>query len=350
MTILAPYEYMWALGNSSSYKITGLVDGMTKIKLPAATSAFVIGDGNGGLWGTVTDNIDDMKQYVSKGGYLIISCGGANGPYLEDTMTEDQEYTALKSLLDKTGCRALDFDIEGAAVADTSATSKRINVLLRLLKVYPSLYISYTLPVGDPQWGSLTQDSLTLLKTTIKAGLNVNVINGMAMDLYSSTLEKDWGTTAISIIESMKSQIKTLYPAKTDAQVYAMLGVTFMAGENDDGSTFSVANATTVAEYAVKNKMALISFWALQRDQSDESGGLSTSTMIKQTDYAFYNACIAPINSNANPHPVQQWLPGNTYVVGDAVLFYLNKYVCKKSNTAVELQTPDITTDLWLKL
>ena len=341
---------MWAKGNTSSYAVTSLVDGMNKIKLPAATYAFVIGNGFGGLWGTVTDCLDDMKEYVAKGGCLILSCGGANGPYLEDSMTEDQEYAALKSLLDKTGCRALDFDIEGGAVATPSTIAKRNNVLLRLQKNYPSLYISYTLPVGNPAWGALTQDGLNLLSSSIKAGVNISVVNGMVMDLYAAELEKTWGATAIAIVESMKTQLKTLYPNKTNAQIYAMLGATFMAGENDDGSFFTLSDATALAEYAVKNKMALLSYWALQRDQSDRSQGIAASTMIAQSNFAFYNACMAPIAADANPNPVSKWIPGTSYSVGNVVTFYWKKYVCKKAHAAVALQTPDVQSDFWMKL
>src|SRR5436305_13004142 len=115
MTIFAPYCYNWSAGNSV-YKIGSLMDGVAKIGLRSATSCFTIGDGFGNVWQTSLDSIADQKSFVDAGNLLILSFGGASGPYLEQNMTEDQMFNAIDNLLTKTGSRFLDFDVEGSGI------------------------------------------------------------------------------------------------------------------------------------------------------------------------------------------------------------------------------------------
>src|SRR6478609_1192935 len=228
MTIFAPYCYNWSAG-SSEYAIPDLKTAVSKLKMTAATSAFVIGDGRGGVWDQVNQSIADLKAFVDGGGFLILSCGGASGPDLESSCTEEQEYDILKKLLNETGCKALDFDVEGGAIGAKADVEKRNRIIARLQKEYPGLYVSFTLAVQQPQWGALPASALELLKDAKSKGVSVNVVNAMVMDLYAP-MTKSWGQIAIDIMESMKDQIAPIFTDKSDNQLYGMLGATFMAG------------------------------------------------------------------------------------------------------------------------
>ena len=86
----------------------------------------------------------------------------------------------------------------------------------------------------------------------------------------------------------LHSQLQTLYPSKTSAQLWNMIGVTEMIGIDDFGAaeTFTTADAPTVESWAVSKGIAELSFWALQRDNggcpgtggSDSCSGVSQST------------------------------------------------------------------------
>ena len=102
MTIFAPYSYIWSAG-SDEYAIPDLKTAVDKLGIKSVTSAFVIGNGKGSVWDQVNKSVADLKSFVDGGGFLIISCGGASGPDLESTCTEQQEYDILKKLLDDTG-------------------------------------------------------------------------------------------------------------------------------------------------------------------------------------------------------------------------------------------------------
>jgi hypothetical protein len=373
MTIFAPYTYAWSTFNTKDYKIPNLSTAKSVLNLKAATSAFVISEGTSDkIWGVVTSSIPDMKNFVDQGGLLIISIGGAQGNFIQNTMTLEQEIKVLSELLTQTGCRHIDFDIEGGEVTNLTGITQTNQTIVALQKQFPGLYVSYTLPIGQPQWGSLQASGLAILENAVSLGVNVNIVNGMAMDI--GVVDVKWGTMATSMVENMKTQIATIFPNKTDSQLYGMLGCTPMIGKNDDGSIFTLQDATTLGMYAKEKGLGLLSFWALQRDQSVQSGGLATSSMVTQNDFDYYNAFLKGLNGNVvvppvvtptpappvvtptpappvvTPTPtVSTWTIRKNYIVGDIVVYNKKTYKCASSHTSIESWSPSIYTQaLWI--
>ena len=400
-TIFAPYHYIWASENES-YTVKTLKEGIEKMSLKAATAAFVVGNGHGGLWDMVHSSIPDMKHFVDNGGHLIISCGGAKGPFLEEHIGEDQQYRLLKKLLQDTGCRALDFDVEGVSIGMVKQISQRNKVIKRLQEAYPDLYISYTLGITRPGPSHgvpvLPQAALELLKNAKKEGCKINVVNAMLMDLYGP-MDKSWGCLSVDILERVKSQLATIYTSKSSEELYNMLGATFMIGQNDDRSIFTLDDAKHLVEYVKEKKLGLLSYWALQRDQEKKvSRGISS--MIDQKDFDFYNICksvaidmsedmsedvpedeistrmdeqdvipeekkdvpskideiIIPV---PKPVPVpkpkpqtigNEWRIGVSYKTGDLVHFQGKMYRCSITHGAVEAWAPDSAPAVWQNL
>lgn len=299
MTILAPYTYLWSAGNSL-YAIKDLKEAVQKVGLKSATAAFVIG-GNNGLWDQVTQSIPDMKAFVEKGGFLIISSGGMSSPFLEDTVDENKHFEILSQLLKDTGCRALDFDVEGATLENFEMNKRRNKTIRRLQQAFPGLYVSYTLPVTLPEWGPLSAAAVKLLQNAVEEGVVVNTVNAMVMDLYQQ-MKKSWGQMAIDILEAMKTQIKPIFPNKTEQELYKMIGATPMIGKNDDNTVFGLEDARILTEWAVSKNIGLMSFWALQRDQQSQ-GALGISTQIPQKDFDFYNIFKKVENAKPQPSP-----------------------------------------------
>ena len=409
MTIFAPYSYVWSLNNTTAYKIPDLTTGKSVLNLKAATAAFVISDGGTNIWPVVTSAIPDMKKFVDQGGLLIISMGGANSPFLQNTMSLEQEIKILTNLLNDTGCRHIDFDIEGGEVSNLPGITQTNQTILALQKQFPDLYVSLTLPVGNPKWGTIQQTGIDIIKNAISLGVTINIVNGMVMDL--GVVDINWGEMAIGMMENMKTQLALLYPSKSDSQLYGMLGCTPMIGKNDDGSVFTLQDATTVGNYVKEKGIGLLSFWALQRDQSSQSGGLATSTMVSQSDYAYYNAFLNALGNNSpipaptptpapvptptptpapvptptpipvptptsvptptpipvpTPTPVPipvptptsvstpvvlNWVIGKNFLIGDIVLYNKQYYKCVSGHTSIESWSPSIyTQSLWTLL
>jgi hypothetical protein len=107
----------------------------------------------------------------------------------------------------------------------------------------------------------------------------------MAMDYQRSS--GDYGNFAVQAAQSTFVQLKGLYPAKTDAQVWRMLGVTPMLGKNDDGGTYDQNDARQLATFAQTNHLGMLSFWEGTRDRSACSGALYKCTNIPQQPYEF---------------------------------------------------------------
>ncbi|KAJ3226745.1 hypothetical protein HDU81_007124 [Chytriomyces hyalinus] len=297
-TTLAPYFYSWGSGNASTYKLTSLCQPQLTLELKATTMAFAISDRGSGLWGSLAECIPDMAQFVANGGYLIISCGRASGPFLEDTMSTDQQFLVLSNLLKQTGCHALDFDVEGSALAKGASLNQRNEVISWLQAAFPGLYVSFTLPAEQPQYGgALSSDGVALLQSAKQAGITVSCVNLMTMDVYASSL--------IDMVDSAKTQLGQTFTGQSDSELYAMLGAMPMIRVNDDKSIFSLEDATMLGAYLAKKGVRLMSFWAQQRDQNC-SGGLDVSTQVSQSDFEYYSTCKAAIEKLAHvPTPLK---------------------------------------------
>ena len=130
----------------------------------------------------------------------------------------------------------------------------------------------------------LTADGLNVVNSAMNAGVNLDLVNIMAMDYYRSA---DYGDAAVQAATSVEDQLKTIYPGKTDAQLWAMIGVTPMLGQNDDGNVFDQADARELVSFAQSNHLGVLSFWEESRDANACSGALYQCTNVTQAPYEF---------------------------------------------------------------
>ena len=225
-------------------------------------------DGNDSL-GAFTSQVNALK---AAGGNVIISSGGESGGELAETCTSVSSLTAAYANVVKTyGVTRLDFDIEGDYLDNTTANSRRDQALAALQKADPSVQIDYTLPV-DPT--GLESDATALLKDAKSKGVSVNLVNIMTMDFGD-------GQNALKDAESAatatEKQLASIYGG-TAAQNWARLGLTPIAGENDDNEDFTQANATTLETFAKSNGVQELSFWEV--DGYDKGDGYAYSKIF----------------------------------------------------------------------
>ncbi len=255
--------------------------------------AFGVSGGGCSLGGGLEANMSgagktDIVNFQAAGGRVILSFGGASGTYLEGACSDDGMYNLIKGVLDTTGARAIDFDVEGGQINSTSLNTRRNNVVKRLQAAYPGLYVSYTLPV-DP--GGLPSEAVTVVRSAYTAGVNVSMVNVMAMDYGDASTTM--GARAISAATGTFNQIKAIFTGKTDAQLWAMIGVTPMIGVNDTQSeVFRQADATQLTTFAQQKGLGLLSYWALQRDMAGGSN-YNDSSMVNTKAYEFYKIMAA---------------------------------------------------------
>jgi hypothetical protein len=107
-------------------------------------------------------------------------------------------------------------------------------------------------------------------------GVNVDVVNIMAMDYGGAAVADPYkmGDNAIQAATSLQVQLKTLYPNKTDAQLWALVGVTPMIGLNDvHPEVFTLADAQKLRDFAIQKNIARLAMWSAGRDKSCPNNG-----------------------------------------------------------------------------
>jgi chitinase len=270
----APYAETW---NSPSAMTTA----MNASGVKYFTLAFVIDAGgcNAEFNGDdpVTDSswVNAVNSVRAAGGDVMVSFGGASGTEEALACTSVSSLEAqYKKVIDTLNLTRVDFDIEGSAVANSAANTRRDQALAALQQQYAAqgknLQVQYTLGVDTT---GLPGDQMNLLRDAKAQGVNVSVVNIMTMD-YGRAIS-DMGQAAIDAANALHGQLGSIWTDKTSAQLWAMEGNTPMLGINDTRSDiFSTSNANALESFAKSNGITELSFWALGRDK--QCGGSTT--------------------------------------------------------------------------
>ncbi|MEV6622361.1 ricin-type beta-trefoil lectin domain protein [Amycolatopsis sp. NPDC051106] len=214
------------------------------------------------VWEANGTGVGSFKAQISAlqaaGGNVIPSFGGAEGGELAQTCTNTASLTAAyANVVNTYGTPRLDFDIEGGVLNDTASNQRRNSALAALQQQNPAVQVDYTLAV-DPT--GIPSNELDLLRDAKSKGVKVSVVNLMVMDFYDG--QPVLGD-ALSAARASASQLASLYGISTSA-AYAMMGLTPIAGRNDDGAQFSQSDAQQLETFASQNGVAELSFWELQ--------------------------------------------------------------------------------------
>ena len=296
--VFAPYI---DLGLTASWQLL-TIQQQSGIKV--FTLGFVVGNGGctptwGGVGATVANDtlpngttILSLVQGVrAAGGDVIISFGGASGTELAlGCTTVSSLQAAYQSVLNKYSVNSstpvrLDFDIEGGAITDQASVNRRNQALVGLKNANPNLVISYTLPVLPT---GLVASGVNMLNSIKASGLNVNVINIMAMD-YGSANDNggQMGLSATQAATNTRNQVLA-------AGLTASIGVTPMIGINDvNTEIFQLSDATMLLNFANANSyISRLSMWSVSRDNgSCPNQGFASPVCsgITQSNWAFSN-------------------------------------------------------------
>jgi hypothetical protein len=262
----------------------------TSAGLKAFTAAFVIGSGCTPIWGDTLPVTNDptvtgeITKAESEGATPIVSFGGEAGIELAQSCTNlSQLVAAYQSVINTLHVNHIDFDIEGAAIADTATNNLRFQAINQLESANPGLVVSVTIPTF-PTGPDFNGDAF--LQQAKSDGTNISVINVMAMDFYGSFDPGNMGSYAVEAAQDTLSFVKTLWPNDT----YANIGVTPMIGQNDDpAEVFTEANAQTLVSFASSNHLGRLAFWSVDRDQAcgGSVNGLPSCSEISQQPLDF---------------------------------------------------------------
>ena len=225
--------------------------------------------------GTFNSQISALQ---AAGGNVIISSGGAGATEIAETCTNVSQLTAAyQNIVNTTGSNRLDFDIEDSNLANTAATARRDQALAALQAQDPAVQVDFTLGVDANGLPTGNASEYAVLQDAQAKGVKVSTVNIMTMDFYDGS-NNDLGD-AESAARATASQLSGLYGISTSA-AYAMMGLTPIAGVNDDGTDFSISNASSLESFAASNGVQELSFWEV--DGYDKGTGYQYSSIFNQ--------------------------------------------------------------------
>ncbi|MFI8072033.1 cellulose binding domain-containing protein [Streptomyces sp. NPDC086033] len=250
-------------------------------------------------WGGVTDLASDaVAQQIgalrAKGGDVRVSFGGASGSELATTCSSaDALAAAYGKAVDAYGLTKVDFDVEGGALPNTAANTRRAQAIAKLQSLHPGLDVSYTLPVMPE---GLTQDGVDLLANAKSNGVKIDTVNIMAMD-YGPSYSADMGTYAEQAATATQAQVKGVL-GLSDSAAWKAVAVTPMIGVNDVATEiFKVDDASQLVTFAKAKGLGGLSMWSATRDKQCSGGAKpaadATCSSIVQDAFAFSKAFAA---------------------------------------------------------
>jgi hypothetical protein len=229
------------------------------------TMAFMLNSGNcvpkwdGGRALTGGQDQSAINTIRAAGGDVVISFGGASGPWLEDACSSASALAnAYQQVINAYGLKAIDIDIEGTPYNSATDQQKTVDALKTIKANNPGIteYITLGSGTGGP-------DS-SLINRAASSGL---VVDGWGIMTF------DWGNTGgnqgqltTQAADGLKNKLKTAY-GWSDADAYKHVGISSMNGITDEHATVTVNDMKTITAYAQQHQIARLSFWSLNRDR-----------------------------------------------------------------------------------
>jgi hypothetical protein len=222
--------------------------------------AFIVSGGGGCTpeWGgtaAIGDNpvAAQIGALRAIGGDVRISFGGEAGDELALTCaTAAQLEAAYQQVISAYDVHEVDFDIEGAALANTAANTLR-DQALAALQQQENLQISFTVPVIP---SGLDSGTVAMLAGAVQAGIRISAVDIMTMDYGDGAAPDPGGMMGIS-----------------DDAAWSRIAVTPMIGVNDvTDEVFTLADARQLEAFAASKHLAWLSMWSAARDTGCSGG------------------------------------------------------------------------------
>jgi chitinase len=333
----------------------------------------------------------DIATIRANGGDVIPSFGGysadTGGTEIADSCTDVNAIAGqFQKLITTYNVTRIDLDVEVDSLNNTAGIDRR-NKAIKKTEDWAAangrtIQFVYTLPTTTH---GLEASGLAVLRNAVSNNARIDIVNMMTFDYYdnaSHQMANDTKTSANGLV----AQLAQLYPGRTQAQLWAMVGITEMIGVDDFGpaETFTTADAPVVEKWAVAQGIAMLSFWAVQRDNGGCPGGAAADNCsgVTQATWQFSKA-FQPFTSGGTPPTASPtatptksptpapsatkppspsptvspstpggttWAPYTAYVTGQVVTFGGRRYQCRQSHTSLPGWEPPNVAALWLAI
>ncbi|WP_245931201.1 glycosyl hydrolase family 18 protein [Actinokineospora auranticolor] len=252
-----------------------------------------------------------IKTIQNNGGDVIPSFGGytadTTGTEIADSCTDVNKISGeWQRLITTYDISRIDLDIEADSIENTAGVDRR-NKAIKITKDWAKangrqIQFSYTLPTTVQ---GLADSGRNLLRNAVTNGAEIDVVNIMTFDYYDNAGTHNMANDTKTAGQALVTYLGQLYPSKTQAQLWQMVGITEMIGVDDFGpaETFTTADANTVLAWAKEKNINTLSFWALQRDNGNCPGGAARDDCsgIAQDLYYFSKTFSQYTSGTQNP-------------------------------------------------
>jgi hypothetical protein len=241
--------------------------------------------------------LSDIASLRAIGGDVTPSFGGwsadQGGTEIGDSCSNVKTIaTAYESAITTYNVTRLDMDIEGRSLTKTTGIDNR-NKAIKIVQDWAvangrPLQVSYTLPTSAT---GLEASGKAVLENAVANGVRIDVVQPMVFDYYDRTTT-DMGTAAINAVTGLRTYLGTLLPGRTDAQYWALIGLTIMNGIDDypkKTEVTTLAHAQQIFTFARSKGINTLSMWAIQRDNGGcpGNGGANNCSGIVQNTWDF---------------------------------------------------------------
>ena len=289
--VYAPYYETYLAPNTATLTATAQASGVKYFSL-----AFLQATGKGSCsidWNSNSSQPlnyynSDIASLRALGGDVIPTFGGYSadqgGTEIADSCTNVNSIAAdYESVISTLGVTRLDMDVEAKSLNNTAGINRR-NQAIALTQAWAAqngipLQIQYTIPVE--QYG-LDPNGEAVLQNAVADGVTVSSVNLMVFDYYiAGEGVVNMGQAAINAATNTHTQLESIFPNLTSAQIWNMEGMTMLPGIDDYPKKTEVTyltDATTMLNFAQANNMNFLSIWAIQRDNGGCPGTRDSNT------------------------------------------------------------------------
>jgi hypothetical protein len=291
--VYAPYYETYLAPNTASLAATSQASGAKYFSLAflqATAKGSCSIDWNSNASQPLNYYNADIASLRALGGDVIPTFGGYSadhgGTEIADTCTDVNAIAAdYESVITTLGVTRLDMDVESASLNNTAGITRR-NQAIALTEKWAAaqvppipLQIQYTIPVE--QYG-LDPNGESVLQNAVAEGATVTSVNIMVFDYYiAKEGVVQMGQAAINAANNTHTQLQSIFPNLTSAQIWTMEGMTMLPGIDDLRKKTEVTyepDATTMLNFATANGMNFLSIWAIQRDNGGCPGTVDSNT------------------------------------------------------------------------
>jgi len=195
------------------------------------------------------------------GGDVVVSFGGWSGNKLGNACANPTALAgAYQQVIDAYRLKVIDIDLEAGEVSQSRKVLQALQITKRR---NPAVQTIMTLGTGQR---GLEGDEAGIPGQAVALGAPNPVDVWTIMPFNFGGNGKDMGQLSVQASEGLHQQLKTAYRTMTDAQIYAMQGISSMNNRTDVGENVTVAHFRTMLRYCTDKRLARFTFWELNRD------------------------------------------------------------------------------------